>query len=123
MNKQLDIRIFNLASGRQIIGELITVEDGCAYVAYPMAMNTKWKKDGSYKLKLTPLVPEADNETPLSLYLEHIESECFATEKLEEQYVYHLVCCHIKDQQQVYEPNLALSSTDEHWKQFKDRLN
>jgi hypothetical protein len=127
--EQLDIRVFNTVSGRQIVGELIEVEDECVYLNAALQCKIIMEHDGSYKTTFITATP-FDDSNVLALYMNSIESEAEASLELKRIYVNQLVYNNLisllselpLDKSSKNQTNLTDLAKQDYWKDFKDRM-
>lgn len=128
--EKLDIRVFNTLSGRQLVGELIKVEDECVYVNAALQCKIIMERDGSYKTTFITATP-FDDLNVLLLYINSIESEAEASLKLKQIYINQLVYNNVitllseslADKSNDNQTNLTDLAKQDYWKDFKDRMN
>jgi len=127
---QLDIRVFNTLSGRQLVGQLIEVEDECVYLNAALECKIIMNRDGSYKTTFITATP-FDDSNVLSLYMNSIESEAEASLELKQIYINQLVYNNLisllselpLDKSSKNQTNLTDVAKQDYWKDFKDRMN
>jgi hypothetical protein len=128
--EELDIRVFNTVSGRQLVGELIEVEDECVYLNAALQCKIIMERDGSYKTTFITATP-FDDSNVLVLHMNSIESEAEASLELKQIYVNQLVYNNLisllsklpLDKSSKNQTNLTDLAKQDYWKDFKDRMN
>lgn len=127
--ENLDIRVFNTLSGRQLVGELVDVEDECVYLNGALECKIIMERDGSYKTTFITATP-FDDSNVLVLYMNSIESESEASLELKQIYINQLVYNNIisllselpLDKSNINQTNLTDLAKQDYWKDFKDRM-
>jgi len=125
----LDLRVFNTLSGRQLVGQLIDVDDNIVYLNNTMECKLIIQSDGSYKTTLITATP-FDDSNVLLLYLNSIESESEASAKLKNVYIDQLIrdniisllCELLSEESNDYQTNLTNLAKQDYWKVFKDSM-
>tara|TARA_R110000868_G_scaffold278544_2_gene538358 strand:+ start:409 stop:828 length:420 start_codon:yes stop_codon:yes gene_type:complete len=128
--EHLDIRVFNTLSGRQIVGELVGVEEECVYLNAALQCKIIMERDGSYKTTFITATP-FDDSNVLVLYMNSIESEAEASLELKRIYINQLVYNNLisllselpSDKSSKNQTNLTDIAKQDYWKDFKDRMN
>jgi len=134
MNKHslenLDLRVFNTVSGRQLVGQLLGVIEECVYLNGVMECKLLLQPDGSYKTTLITATP-FDDSGDMVLQINSIESESEASLKLKHVYINQLIYnnlisllfelpIHESNEDQT---NLTDLAKQDYWKDFKDRMS
>lgn len=123
----LDLRVINTISGRQLVGELVEVQDDCIYLNETLECKTIVYDDGSYETLLIPASP-LDHSNILVLQLSALESETEASWELKQAYINQLesnvsiLSKYQSDNNNVNQTNLTDLAKQDYWKDFKDDM-
>ena len=127
--ENLDVRVFNTISGRQLVGEVQDVYDDTVFLNCVLESKRILLSDGSYKTTFLTATPFDDSNT-FVLHMHSIESEVEASLELKNIYINQLIINNITslvsnlpiDKINDDQTNLTDLAQQDYWKDFKDRM-